>query len=60
MTYSQIQIRNERILAFWAWLNDLNHKDYLRAQRLCIKLFGGFVRGVIMDENQAISLNIET
>ena len=59
MTYSQQKIQNDRVYRFWNWLNSLNHYEYLRAQRLCSILLGGWVRGLTIEKNQEVTLIIE-
>lgn len=54
MTWSQQKLQNDHILNFWEWLTGLPDRKYLRAQKLCNRLVGGYVKGIEKDEDTFI------
>lgn len=44
---------------FWNKLHMMSHSQYMRAQRLCSRYMGGWVRGINISETGKLTLNLE-
>ena len=58
MIYAEQLQHNAKVFRFWQYLNNLNDKEYIRAQRHCKHFLGGWVRGIQLVDGTTI-LNIE-